>query len=342
MNTTRRRIAGTVIFLALIIAFCYWQVYRFADSGLLNSHQILFTLPAGAGRAALAERLVQQKLIVKEKKVWLYALLKLKPQLATFKAGTYQFQPAMKVKDMLTLLASGKEAQFPVRLIEGARLQEWLAELRRAPHIRHTLADDHPVTLASALAVNNSGELEGWFYPDTWLYTANTSDVALLKRAHQMMVALVNQVWETRMDNLPYKTKNELVTMASIIEKETALSDERTKVASVFVNRLRCGMRLQTDPTVIYGLGEKYQGRLSRKDLETASAYNTYLISGLPPHPIAIPGRASLEAAAHPSDTPYLYFVADGKGGHTFSRDLSSHNQAVRYYRQVLKEENEK
>lgn len=142
------------------------------------------------------------------------------------------------------------------------------------------------------------------------------------------------------MDNLPYADQNQLLTMASIIEKETAVAEERDRVASVFINRLRIGMRLQTDPTVIYGMGEGYTGKLTRKDLETPTAYNTYTISGLPPGPIAVPGEASLKAAAHPAKTPYLYFVADGKGGHTFTTNLVSHNRAVQDYLKVLKEKN--
>lgn len=140
------------------------------------------------------------------------------------------------------------------------------------------------------------------------------------------------------MENLPYADQNQLLTMASIIEKETAVAEERDRVASVFINRLRIGMRLQTDPTVIYGMGEGYTGKLTRKDLETPTAYNTYTISGLPPGPIAVPGEASLKAAAHPAKTPYLYFVADGKGGHTFTTNLVSHNRAVQDYLKVLKE----
>ncbi|WP_049059731.1 endolytic transglycosylase MltG, partial [Klebsiella aerogenes] len=167
---------------------------------------------------------------------------------------------------------------------------------------------------------------------------ANTSDIAILKRAHQKMVAAVAKAWEGRADNLPYKDQNQLLTMASIVEKETAVPAERDRVASVFINRLRIGMRLQTDPTVIYGMGERYNGKLSRKDLETPTAYNTYVISGMPPGPIAVPGEASLNAAAHPAKTPYLYFVADGKGGHTFNTNLASHNRSVQDYLKVLKE----
>lgn len=339
MTKKRKIIAGATVLLALIVAFIYWQIRQFAAAPLAITQETIFTLPAGTGRVALEAKLEQDKII--SKSLWFGPLLKLEPELAQFKAGTYRFTAKMTVRDMLALLASGKEAQFPIRFVEGTRLQEWLATMRAAPYIKHTLKDDQFATLAAALKLESADGVEGWFYPDTYLYTANTSDVALLTRAHQRMVKLVDEIWQGKMADLPYKTPNDLVTMASIIEKETAVNDERDKVASVFINRLRLGMRLQTDPTVIYGMGEKYNGSLTRKDLETPTAYNTYVISGMPPGPIAMPGKASLEAAAHPLKTNYLYFVADGKGGHTFTTNLVSHNRAVAVYRQALKEKNE-
>jgi UPF0755 protein len=262
------------------------------------------------------------------------------PELSHFKAGTYRFTPGMTVREMLQLLESGKEAQFPLRFVEGMRLSDYLKQLRDAPYIKHTLKDDSYQTVAEALKLEHPEWVEGWFWPDTWMYTAGTTDVAILKRAHKKMVAAVDAAWQGRMEGLPYSDQNQFVTMASIIEKETAVAAERDRVASVFINRLRIGMRLQTDPTVIYGMGESYAGKISRKDLETPTAYNTYVISGLPPGPIATPSEASLKAAAHPAKTPYLYFVADGKGGHTFNTNLASHNRSVQDYLKALKEKN--
>ncbi|WP_271459924.1 endolytic transglycosylase MltG [Pantoea leporis] len=339
MTRMKKILAGVVIVAGLTAAFGYWQIERLADTPLTLQQETIYTLPAGSGRVVLEAQLENQKIIPQS--IWFGPLLKLEPELARFKAGTYRLETGMTVRQLLQLLASGKEAQFPVRFIEGSRLTEWLAELRKAPYLKHTLSDDQFATVAAALKLDVS-QLEGSFYPDTYLYTANTSDVALLERAHARMNKLVDEIWQGRMENLPYKKEQDMVTMASIIEKETGVSEERARVASVFINRLRTGMKLQTDPTVIYGMGDSFTGTLTRKNLETPTDYNTYTISGLPPGPIAMPGRASLEAAAHPEKTNYLYFVADGKGGHTFTTNLASHNKAVQVYRLAMKEKNEK
>lgn len=339
MSRSKKIITGALLALVAAGATSYWQIKRLADTPLTITQETLYTLPAGTGRVALEEQLEGQHLIPQS--LWFGTLLKLEPELARFKAGTYRLEPNMTVRGLLQLLASGKEAQFPLRFVEGSRLSEWLSQLRSAPYLRHTLKDDQFATLAAALKLPE-GDLEGGFYPDTYLYTANTSDVAVLERAHARMNSVVDLVWQGRQDNLPYKTPRDLITMASMIEKETGVAGERAEVASVFINRLRIGMRLQTDPTVIYGMGDSYHGTLTRKDLETATPYNTYTISGMPPGPIAMPGKPSLDAAAHPEKTNYLYFVANGSGGHTFTTNLSSHNVAVQAYRLTMKEKNEK
>jgi UPF0755 protein len=337
-----KKILGFFVLLAIILGIAagvgMWKVRQLANTPLPIKEETIFTLKAGTGRLALGKQLYEEKLITRPRVFqW---LLKVKPELANFKAGTYRFSPKMTVREMLKLLASGKEAQFPIRFVEGMRLSDWLQQLREAPWINHTLKDDSYATVAEVLKLEHPDWAEGWFFPDTWLYTANTTDVTLLKRAHERMKKAVQEAWDGKAEGLPYKTQNDLVTMASIVEKETAVANERDRVSSVFINRLRIGMRLQTDPTVIYGMGENYNGKLSRKDLETPTPYNTYVISGMPPGPIAIPSAASLNAAAHPAKTPYLYFVADGKGGHTFNTNLASHNQAVQVYIKTLKDKN--
>ncbi|CNB62850.1 protein YceG like [Yersinia frederiksenii] len=338
IKSTRALILFVVIGLGLLL-LGYQRVQDFADRPLAIQQETLFKLPAGTGRVGL-ENLLQRDHLIKNTR-WFPWLLRIEPELANFKAGTYRFPPGMTVRGMLELLASGKEAQFTVRFVEGKRLRDWLDELQQSKYIKHVLAGKSDAEIAILLGLKDTEHPEGWLYPDTYSYTAGTTDLALLKRAHVKMEKTVDEIWQGRDKSLPYKTPGELVTMASIIEKETAVNEERTKVASVFINRLRIGMRLQTDPTVIYGMGDKYNGNISRKDLDTPTPYNTYTISGLPPTPIAMPGLASLTAAAHPAKTAYLYFVADGKGGHTFTTNLASHNQAVRVYRQSLKDKNE-
>ena len=338
MKKMLRFVLLVLVVLGVAAGVGMWKVRQLADSVLLIKDETIFTLKPGTGRLALGDQLYAEK-VLNRPRVFQW-LLRLEPELSHFKAGTYRITPQMTVREMLQLMASGKEAQFPLRFVEGMRLSDYLKQLRESPYIKHTLSDDTYATVAQALKLDNPEWVEGWFWPDTWMYTANTSDVAILKRAHQKMVAQVDKIWDGRADNLPYHDKNQLVTMASIIEKETAVAEERDRVASVFINRLRIGMRLQTDPTVIYGMGESYNGKLSRKDLETPTAYNTYTIAGMPPGAIANPGEASLNAAAHPAKTPYLYFVADGKGGHTFNTNLASHNRSVQDYLKVLKDKN--
>ncbi|CAI0851835.1 putative aminodeoxychorismate lyase [Serratia quinivorans] len=339
----KRKLKFVSIIVVLVLGLLFWgyqKVERFADTPLVIQQEAIFKLPAGTGRVALEGLLVRDKLIRNGK--WFPWLLRLEPELAEFKAGTYRFTPGMTVRQMLQLLASGKEAQFSARFIEGSRLRDWLLVLQQSKYLKHTLAGKSEAEIAEALGLPEGTNPEGRLYPDTYLYTADMTDMALLKRAHLRMIKALQTAWQGREASLPYKTPGDMLTMASIIEKETAVPEERTKVASVFINRLRIGMRLQTDPTVIYGMGEAYNGNITRKDLETPTPYNTYVINGLPPTPIAMPSQASLEAAANPAKTPYLYFVADGKGGHQFTTNLASHNQAVRAYRQALKEKNEK
>ncbi|BBG59178.1 endolytic transglycosylase MltG [Providencia rustigianii] len=332
-----KKIALIVFVLVVIGAIVFYMQYRqvldYAKHPTNLVQDKIFTVPAGTGRVALENLLVKEQLIDENHNFQL--LLKLRPELAQFKAGTYRLQPNMTIEELLLLIASGKEAQFSIRFIEGNRLSDWSNILRDAPYMEHKTQDATPTELYSMLDFKEGDNLEGWLYPDTYLYTAGTSDVEILKRAYKRMKTTLDEEWKGRDKDLPYKNAYEMLIMASIIEKETGVENERSQVASVFVNRLKKNMRLQTDPTVIYGLGDKYRGKIYRSDLDNHTPYNTYKIDGLPPTPIAMPGLASIKAAAHPAKTDYLYFVADGTGGHTFSRNLNDHNRAVKVYRQI-------
>lgn len=321
----------TVVAIALYLQ--YRQVLNYAKTPINLTEEKIFTVPAGTGRVAFEALLINEKLIEQGNEFqW---LLKLRPELAQLKAGTYRLQPDMDVEQLLKLIVSGKEAQFSIRFIEGNRLVDWSNILRDAPYLAHKSTEMTPTELYNVIDFKGEGTLEGWLYPDTYLYTAGTADTEILKRAHKRMQASLEDEWKGRDRDLPYKNAYEMLIMASIIEKETGVDSERSQVASVFVNRLKQKMRLQTDPTVIYGLGDKYRGKIYRSDLDNYTEYNTYKIDGLPPTPIAMPSIASIKAAAHPAKTDYLYFVADGKGGHTFSRNLNDHNRAVKVYRQI-------
>lgn len=328
-----------IIFTLLIaigaIALYVMQNIRHLETNIVvKQDEVLLTVPAGTGRVAMEQLLIKNNLL--NKSDYFQLLLKFKPELGQFKAGTYRLTKGMTLRDVLLLIKSGKEAQFSIRFIEGSRLSDWQPIFEQATAlttIAHTMDNDK---LREAIGIKPEiDNLEGWFAPDTYHYTSGTTDVAILKRAYQKMERTLEEEWIKRGDDLPYKSAYEMLIMASIIEKETGIDAERTKVASVFINRLRKNMRLQTDPTVIYGLGDKYRGTIYRSDLNGYTPYNTYQIDGLPPTPIAMPSVASIKAAAHPADTRYLYFVADGTGGHKFSTTLNEHNKAVAQYRRL-------
>lgn len=330
-------IASIVLLLTIIVVSGYFYLQHFAEQKIsLSTDNQLFTLQKGTSFGRLAQQMEEEKLLENSKPLLL--LMRIEPSLQRVKAGTYRLLPNMTVRDFLQLLSSGKEAQFTIQFIEGTKAKDWLTTLESAPYITHQLSEKSLSEIAERLGIEN--HIEGWFYPDTYHYTYNTSDIAILSRAYQKTRQHLQVVWDNRDEGLPYKTPYELLIMASIIEKETGVESERSLVASVFVNRLRKGMRLQTDPTVIYGMGDRYDGNIRRRDLAEATPYNTYVINGLPPTPIAMPGIASLEAAAHPAKSNFLYFVADGYGGHTFTTNLKSHNLAVQEYLKIMRSRN--
>lgn len=259
------------------------------------------------------------------------------PQFLAIKAGTYRITPQMSLYDVLALLCSGKEHQFSITFVEGSRFSDWQTVLARSPNLVQKLSHLSEAEIAQELGLTVS-KLEGLLLAETYYFTQGTTDKEILLRAYQKLSTVLEQAWQQRAPNLPLTSAYEALILASIIEKETSIDNERAHIAAVFVNRLNKKMRLQTDPTVIYGMGDNYTGNITKKDLQTATAYNTYVINGLPPTPIAMVGQASIEAALNPIASDDLYFVASGKGGHVFSKTLAEHNRAVRAYLKQLKQ----
>ncbi|WP_286268800.1 endolytic transglycosylase MltG [Thalassotalea hakodatensis] len=267
--------------------------------------------------------------------LWLKVYGKLNPSFTQIKAGNYLIRNDQRLKDILLMVSQGQEHQFNITFVEGSTLAQWLVQIAKHPNITKTLDYQETNSLyqqvASALNLDTTHP-EGLFFPETYAFTHKTKDIDLLKRAYQQMQIHLNNAWQQKQGNLPYADSYEALIMASIIEKESGQHSEHQIIASVFVNRLQKNMRLQTDPTVIYGLADRYKGNITRKHLREKTQYNTYRINGLPPTPIAMPGKSAIVAALQPAQTDYYYFVSDGKGKHIFSTNLKDHNRAVAKY----------
>ena len=315
----------------------YQKLTEFVHTPVNVTQDQLLTIERGTTGSKLAALLEQEKIL--EHADLLPWLLKLQPQLNKVKAGTYSLTGVKTLQDLLDMINSGKEAQFSVKFIEGKTFKEWRKNLENAPHLKQTLQgkkDKEIMALldipAVAKAVYEWNNIDGWLYPDTYNYTPNSTDLELLKRSTTRLQKALDKAWNERDENLPLEDPYQMLILASIVEKETGIAAERPQVASVFINRLKANMKLQTDPTVIYGMGENYTGNIRKKDLETITPYNTYMIEGLPPTPIAMVSESALQAVAHPDKTDFYYFVADGSGGHKFTRNLNEHNKAVQEY----------
>ena len=315
----------------------YQKLTEFVHTPVNVTQDQLLTIERGTTGSKLAALLEQEKIL--EHADLLPWLLKLQPQLNKVKAGTYSLTGVKTLQDLLDMINSGKEAQFSVKFIEGKTFKEWRKNLENAPHLKQTLqgkSDKEIMALldipAVAKAVYEWNNMDGWLYPDTYNYTPNSTDLELLKRSTTRLQKALDKAWNERDENLPLADPYQMLILASIVEKETGIAAERPQVASVFINRLKANMKLQTDPTVIYGMGESYTGNIRKKDLETMTPYNTYMIEGLPPTPIAMVSESALQAVAHPAKTEFYYFVADGSGGHKFTRNLNEHNKAVQEY----------
>lgn len=295
---------------------------------LLGDEGLVYQLSSGSSLGIAVRDFQARGLIEHPKVLLLYARVTGQSHV---RAGDYQLQPGTTPAQFVTIFHTGNVIEYSVALIEGWTFAQAVDALAQAPRVESLLQGK---TVAEQLKLLDLpiDHPEGWFFPDTYQYHGGDSDVEILKRAYGQMQAHLERLWPERDPGLPYETPYQALVMASVVERETGASWERRKIAGVFVRRLQQGMRLQTDPTVIYGMGERYQGKIGRADLRRDTPYNTYTRRGLPPTPIALPGEGALYAALHPEPGSALYFVAKGDGTHVFSDTLEAHNKAVREY----------
>ncbi len=311
----------------------------FASGWLVNGYQNALKTPAVIGQPVTIEiikgdsfkqvihKLRDQHLFIKP--FWFKVVALRLQAIRKIKTGEYELATGATMPEILALFVAGKSKQYSITFPEGRNFKEMLREIEKNPNLEHTIGDISNEALMAKIGATEKHP-EGLFFPDTYFFEKRTPDVALLKRAYGKMQTVLQQEWLNKAEHLPFNSPYQELIMASIVEKETAAKAERTLISGVFNRRLNQGMMLQTDPTVIYGMGDRYQGNIRAQDLHTETPYNTYKIKGLPPTPIAMPGREAIYAALHPDQSKNsLYFVSRGDGTHVFSATLSEHNQAV-------------
>lgn len=306
-----------------------WLIY-FANSGIqLKTNTESFDIEAGSRFRIVTHQLVQQNII--QDPISFEVIARMLGIASDVKAGIYEVKSGITPLELLDMLTSGSSNQASITFIEGWTFAQMRNELNASEKVKHMTMSETDQQILKEIGATETMP-EGLFFPDTYFFSPNTSDRDILKRAYSTMQSKVKTAWATKENGLPYSTPYEALVMASIVEKETGRAVERPQIAGVFINRLKIGMRLQTDPTVIYGLGEHFEGNLHKQDLLSDTIYNTYTRDGLPPTPIAMPGLGAINASLHPAQTKALYFVGKGDGTHYFSTSLKEHNNAVVKY----------
>lgn len=337
------RLSLAALLLAILMGLAAWgvrvDVQRYAASALPLSEPLCVTVERGTRLGDVLDDLTPV-LTWSALDRWRWRILaRMDGNAGRLRAGEYRLEPGITPSALLRLLASGQGIQHKVTLVEGMTLEQVRDELAEHPALVQDgfalRADELMRALGDVVGDADAqikGQAEGQFMPETYIFSRGDTDLSVLKRAHEAMQQTLAQLWAERDPDLPLQTPQQALILASIVEKETGIAAERAKIAGVFINRLRKGMKLQTDPTVIYGMGHAFDGNLRRRDLERDTPWNTYTRSGLPPSAIALPSKQALWAVMHPEKTTALYFVADGHGGHVFSDSLDAHNRAVRRY----------
>lgn len=310
---------------AAVAGFVFWAKEPITTSGA----PIPFTITPGSSVGVAAQQIAKAGVPMNP---FLFSMLARVTQKAnTIKAGAYELKPDTTPRRLIDQLVRGEFAQESLTIIEGWTFRQMRQAIAANPGLRHDTATLSDAELMARISPDYKTP-EGLFFPDTYLFAKGSSDLQIYKQAHSLLIAKLNEAWARRDASLPYQTPYQALIMASIVEKETGQKSERAMIAGVFVNRLKQGMLLQTDPTVIYGLGDKFNGDIRKRDLETDTPYNTYTRVGLPPTPISLPGVQSLAAALGPAKTGALYFVSRGDGTSVFSDNLADHNKAVNKY----------
>ncbi|AMR67467.1 endolytic transglycosylase MltG [Aquipseudomonas alcaligenes] len=321
-------VAGLVA-LVLALALAGWSLRSALDQPLkLESERLIEVVP-GDTPGGLLNRLEGEGVL--DGAFWLRLYWRFNLPGQALHSGEYRLTPQQSARDLLELWRRGEVVQYSLTLVEGWSFRQVRAALVRQEKLEQRLADLDDKALMDRLGLAGVSP-EGRFFPDTYRYVRGMSDLDLLKQASAHLDQVLDEEWARRADGLPYRKPYDALIMASMVEKETGVAEERGQIAGVFVRRLRSGMRLQTDPTVIFGLGERYNGNLTRAHLQQPTPYNTYVIDGMPPTPIALAGREAIHAALNPVAGKSLYFVARGDGSHVFSETLEQHNRAVREY----------
>lgn len=318
-----------LILAGLALGWSAWKVYSVLEQPLQVAQERMLDVPAGATPNRMFYRMQTDGLL--DDAVWLRLYWRFNMAGTPLHTGEYRITPGMTVGQLFDAWRRGDVVQYNITLVEGWTFRQVRAAVARHEKLGHTIDG-----LSDAEVMDKLGHTgvhpEGRFFPDTYRFVRGMSDVELLQQAYLRLDEVLAKEWAARSEGLPYRDPYQALIMASLVEKETGVPQERGQIAGVFVRRLRLGMMLQTDPTVIYGMGERYNGRITRADLRAPTPYNTYTMSGLPPTPIAMVGREAIHAALNPSDGTSLYFVARGDGSHVFSDDLDDHNSAVREF----------
>jgi len=326
----KRLFVWSILAAILLVAILVYQLLQFKHGSIaLPQQPTVFLIKSGSNIKSIAQDLVRQKIIDDP---WLFILLaKVKGVETRVRAGEYQIKAEMTPDDLLEKFTQGSSIQYNFTVIEGWSFRQMLAAIADDPVIEHTLEGKTNEEIMNLLGYPEQHP-EGLFFPDTYRFPKGTSDVDFLRRAYQVMQKHLTREWNQRASELPLDSSYDALILASIIEKETGAGFERPLISGVFIQRLKKNMRLQTDPTIIYGLGEKFDGNIRFRDLKKDTPYNTYLHAGLTPTPIALPGLGAIRAALHPATTQALYFVSKGDGTHHFSATLEEHNAAVKRY----------